>query len=120
LIDLALHFWENPDDKLLTGYRRLEGTIRERTRLNEHGTKLFAKAYAVSAPRLRWKDCSDGEMAGRANLFAGAFGAHRNPRAHKELKSNRVEQLSEFLLLNHLFRLERDSRVVRVARTKKS
>jgi len=43
------------------------------------------------------------------NLFTGAFGAHRNPRAHKELTSQNEELLAEFLLLNHLYRLERDT-----------
>ena len=43
---------------------------------------------------------------GRANLFAGSFGAYRNRRAHKEMKGQDNEVLSEFLLLNHLYRLE--------------
>jgi Protein of unknown function (Hypoth_ymh) len=112
ITDLAVHFWENPDEKLMTGYRRLEDTVRERTNLDDHGAKLFLKAFSVSAPRLQWQDCSEGEMTARANLFVGAYGTHRNPRAHRELGSSATEQVSEFLLLNHLFRLEQDSQVV--------
>jgi len=33
--------------------------------------------------------------------------AYRNPRAHREVEGYRTDQLAEFLLLNHLYRLER-------------
>ncbi len=108
-MDLALSFWENSDDKLLKRYRRLEDIIRERTGIDEHGVKLLSKAFSGTTPRLSWKDVDDGERAGRANLFTAAYMAHRNPRAHRELKTDSVEQLSEFLLLNHLYRLEKES-----------
>jgi len=110
IIDLALTFWENPDDKLLTGYRRLEDTIRARTGVEEFGRKLFSTVFNGKEPLLEWSYIDDSEASGRTNLFVGAFGAHRNPRAHKELKSDPVEQLSEFLVLNHLFRLLKESR----------
>jgi hypothetical protein len=109
IIDLALSFWENPDDKLLKGYRRLEDLVRERAGLDEHGAKLFAKAFAGLTARLYWKDLDDGEKAGRVNLFTGAYMAHRNPRAHRELQSDSDQQLTEFLLLNHLYRLEKEA-----------
>lgn len=107
--DLAIEFWDNPDDMLLKGYRRLEDTIRNRTNSTEHGQKLFAKVFNGKEPALYWKDLQESEKSGRANLFIGAYSAHRNPRAHRELKANLHEQLSEFLLLNHLFRLEREA-----------
>jgi len=107
--DLAIEFWDNPDDILLKGYRRLEDIIRERTKSTEHGQKLFAKVLNGKEPALYWDGLQESEKSGRANLFIGAYGAHRNPRAHRELKANLHEQLSEFLLLNHLFRLEREA-----------
>jgi hypothetical protein len=100
IIDLAISFWDNPDEKLLTGYRRLEDAVRERTGLSEHGSKLFRQAFQPSSAKLTWKGLDSGERAARADLFASAYSAHRNPRAHKEMKSDRLEQLSEFLLLN--------------------
>jgi hypothetical protein len=109
IIDLALSFWKNPDGNLLKGYRRLEDLVRERTGINEHGAKLFSKTFMGDTPGLYWKDLDSGEGVGRANLFTGAFTAHRNPRAHRELKTTSTEQLSEFLLLNHLYRLEKES-----------
>jgi hypothetical protein len=109
IMDLALSFWDGPDDKLMLGYRRLEDLVRERTGIAQHGTKLFSKAFSVSDGLLTWTDANDGERTGRMNLFAGTYAAHRNPRAHTELGGNAEELLAEFLLLNHLYRLERDA-----------
>jgi len=33
--------------------------------------------------------------------------AHRNPRAHRELEDNFHSKFTEFLLLNHLYLIER-------------
>jgi hypothetical protein len=108
IIDLAISFWENPDNNLLRGYRRLEDIVRRRTSLHESGAKLFSKAFNSSPPILSWQDLEDdGERAGRAQLFTGAYSAHRNRRAHREEGySDSNNQLAEFLLLNHLFCLE--------------
>lgn len=109
IADLALGFWQSPDDRILTGYKRLEGIIRKRTELKEHGAKLFSKAFSGETAQLCWKDMDEGEKTGRANLFTGAFMAHRNPLAHRETKYHPDQQLAEFLLLNHLYRLEREA-----------
>ena len=44
IADLALGFWQNPDDRILTAYKRLEDIIRKRTGLKEHGTKAFLES----------------------------------------------------------------------------
>ena len=106
--DLAISFWENPDDKLLTGYRRLEDIVRKRTGIKEHGAKLFSQAFEGAA-KLGWKKLNSGEQIGRGLLFKAAYMAHRNPRAHRELKEYAHEQLTEFLLLDNLFLLESKS-----------
>ena len=100
IADLALGFWQNPDDRILTAYKRLEDIIRTRTGLKGHGTKLFSKAFSGETAQLYWKDIDDGEKTGRANLFTGAFMAHRNPLAHRETKNYPDQQLTESLLLN--------------------
>lgn len=107
LMDLALSFWEAPSDRILTGYKRLEDTVRKRSGLREHGTKLFSQAFHGPPPRLHWVGVDPGEHAGRAQLFVNAFTAFRNPRAHRELTERIEDQLAEFLVLNQLFRLER-------------
>jgi hypothetical protein len=109
IVDLAISFWEAPDDRLLKGYRRLEDLVRERTKSSEHRAKLFSQAFIGSSPKLTWEAIDDTEKNGRGSLFTAAYMAHRNPRAHRELKTNQDAQLSEFLLLNHLFRLEKES-----------
>lgn len=109
ITDLAIRFWDGPDDCLLTGYRRLEDIVRERTGLDEHGAKLFSQAFQVATAKLVWKDLDSGEQDGRASLFTAAYKAYRNPRAHRELERHPNEQLAEFLLLNHLYLLVKES-----------
>jgi hypothetical protein len=109
ITDLALKFFQHPDDCLLTGYRRLEDILRKRSGIDEHGVKLFSEAFHGEKAKLGWKKLGDNERTGRANLFTGAYMAYRNPRAHKELEHRINEQLMEFLLLNQLYCLERDA-----------
>ena len=111
IIDLALKFWESPDDSLLKGYRRLEDLVRKRTGTDDHGIRLFTKAFAGPTPRLKWDGISDAEREGRLSLFVGVYKAHRNPRAHRESRSYSHDLLSEFLGLNHLYRLESEAKL---------
>jgi len=106
LADLALSFWEAPGDRLLTAWRRLEDAVRKRTSLDDHGSKLFSRAFLGDSALLRWPDKSAGEAEGSAQLFANGFKAYRNRRAHREVHDPPEEQLVEFLMLNQLFRLE--------------
>ncbi|MFZ0632267.1 MAG: TIGR02391 family protein [Acidobacteriaceae bacterium] len=109
IMDLALEFWKNPDNSLLDGYRRLEDTVRRRTGIAHHGTKLFSQAYNPDGGALTWAAIDEGERSGRMQLFTGTYAAHRNPRAHRQPKDRSAALLTEFLLLNHLYGLERDS-----------
>ncbi len=109
IVDLALSFWDEPDQKLLVGYRRLEEIVRKRTAIDGHGAKLFSRAFAPNDGRLAWKDINGGEHAGRMELFTSAYMAYRNRRAHRESSDSAETLLTEFLLLNHLYRLEKDS-----------
>lgn len=106
LSDLTLRFREAPEDALLQGFRRLEDTFRSRIKSDEHGAKLFSQAFQGDASPLLWPEIQPSEVVGRVNLFTGAYMAHRNPRAHKELPEETGSLLSEFLVLNHLFLLE--------------
>jgi hypothetical protein len=107
LVDLALELTENPGESVLTGYRRLEDIVRERTGLSgEGGNKLFSKAFQDDESKLYWPDLDNAELKGRALLFTGVYMAYRNKRAHKELDSSQEEIVREFLLLNELYVLE--------------
>lgn len=107
IIDLARTFWDDPDGKLLRGYRRLEDLVRKRTGLTESSAKLFSRVFTGKDAFLTWEVTNESEKAGRASLFTATYMAYRNPRAHKE--SPTTELLAEFLLLNQLYHLERQS-----------
>lgn len=110
IADLAKTFWEAPGDRIMDGYRRLEDTVRQRTGIDEHGQKLFSEAFLGTPPKLVWKGCGhENEQKGRAQIFAGAFMGYRNARAHREVDATIDQLLTEFILLNHLFRLEREA-----------
>ncbi|MAO65659.1 MAG: hypothetical protein CL666_11735 [Balneola sp.] len=109
LSDLAISFWESPDEKIMKGYRRFEDIIRKRTDLNSHGSKLFSEAFRGEDSKLTWDGLDPGELQGRVNLMTGSFMAYRNPRAHQENTHTLEDCLHEFLLLNHLFKLESES-----------
>jgi hypothetical protein len=114
LIDLAVSFWEDPDDRLFTGYRRLEDIVRARTNIAEHGSRLFAQAFGPSSGKLTWPGIDGGEHAGRLSLFTGTYMAYRNRRAHREAHDDGCSLLAELMLLNELYRLESQS-IERVA-----
>ena len=67
---------------------------------------MFRSAFDPQKGVLLWKGLAPAETESRLNLFSAAFGACRNPRAHKEINSSLQDQVSEFLLLNMLFRME--------------
>ncbi|MDP1530339.1 TIGR02391 family protein [Rhodoferax sp.] len=107
IADLALRFFDTPDDSILTGFRRLEDIVRKRLPPDAPNTRLFAQAFQSEKSTLVWKDVESGEQTGRGQLFTGAYMAYRNPRAHRELQGDPNELLAEFLLLNHLYMLEK-------------
>jgi Protein of unknown function (Hypoth_ymh) len=72
---------------------------------------LFSTAFNGDKPLLVWPDVGVSESKGRANLFNGISSAYRNPRAHQEAGGNSQDQLSELLLVNHLYRLESEAQL---------
>lgn len=109
--DLALDFFSDPDRSILTGFRRLEDLVRARLGSVEvQSGRVLAAAFVGGDSPFSWPDTSPGEHHGRANLFTGAYQAYRNPRAHGEMSSSPRNSLSEFLMLNHLYGLEKTAR----------
>jgi hypothetical protein len=107
IMDLAFVFWKNPDNSLLAGPRRLEDTVRERTGIAHHGTKLFSQAFNPDGA-LTWKDADSQE---RTRLSSSREPMPRTATlARTESRRTALAALlNEFLLLNHLYVLERDS-----------
>lgn len=110
LIELALSFNENPDNAIMSAYRKLESIVRERTGLhNESSTRLLKKAFQVNDSILHWVDLDSGESIGRASLFSNIFMAYRNNRAHQEPRHNLRDDIREFMLINQLYILESEA-----------
>lgn len=108
IIDLAINFFDNPDAKILTAFRRLEEIVKTRTNITDKfGSKLFLAAFQGDESPLYWKDEEKSEQAAKANLFSAIYGSYRNPRAHREVYSDNDGYLREFLLVNELFILEK-------------
>jgi hypothetical protein len=120
LMDLALSFWNAPNDKIFEAYRRLEDTIRSRTGIKEKSGRLFSNAFMGDRAKLRWRGCDDAEQAARGELFRATFTAFRNPRAHGQVGGNAEDKLTEFLLANQLFRLEREAVLSRPRKPKRN
>jgi len=113
ILDLVLSFEEQPDLSLLSGYRRLEGLVREKHEdlKGLSAAKLFSKAYQGENAILEWPDIDKSEIEGRASLFIGVFKTYRNKRSHHEQSDDMAIALREFLLLNELFLLESKARL---------
>ncbi len=107
IVDLATEFFNDPDRSILNAFRRLEDIIRLRLNTDASSTRLFAMAFQGEESHLTWPGLDSGEQKGRGQLFAAVYMAYRNPRAHKEVDSDRSAELAEFLLLNQLYLLER-------------
>ena len=110
LIEIALEFETNPDNAIMSGYRKIESIVRARTDLNnESSTKLFAKAFQGDDSILCWENLDSGESRGRAFIFTSVFMAYRNNRAHQEPCHNLSNDVREFMLINQLFVLESEA-----------
>lgn len=107
IVDLAFKFKTDPDNAILTAYKRLEGIIRRKIGGSEKsGSTLVSEAFLKDNSPLHWKGEHPSEQKGRAQLFVGSFMAYRNRRAHREIRLDKEDELREFLLVNELYRLE--------------
>lgn len=109
IMNLATDFWTDPSERILTGYKRFEDTLREKCQSVEHGRKLFARAFRDNDSILYWKELQHNEQATRANFIIESYSCFRNPRAHREINTGPENLLSEFLVLNQLFRFEKEA-----------
>lgn len=108
IIDLAISFWEGPDDRVMNGFRRLEDIVRARAESEESGCRLFKNEFSLKRGKLKWEHVSDREHAANLDLMMAIYRSCRNARAHGETgNKTRADLLTDFILLNHLYRLER-------------
>lgn len=112
LADLVIGFFENSNARLMTGYARLEVIIKNRIGINKSASELFQAAFGGGSPVLVWPDISRGEHEGKLLLFKSVYQTYRNRRAHNEIPPNEELDLTELLLLNNLYILERSAQTV--------
>lgn len=109
IADLALRFLLQPDEVIFLSFRRLEDIVRSRLKTDLSSSKLFSYAFIGDDSPLVLSGVDSSEIKGRGQLFTAAYMAYRNPRAHREIIASENELLTEFLMINHLFRLEKEA-----------
>jgi len=106
LNNIALNIFNNPIDTIREACSIVEITLKEKSGLDESGTKLFDSALKPRTGKLKIKNCDDyGEQAGLQFLAKGFYQLHRNPIMHKTkdmLNKSVKASISELLIANHL------------------
>jgi hypothetical protein len=109
LLDIATRFWMDPDGLLGRAYRGLEDLVRRRCGFNganDHGAKLFSKAFGHDKSPLVWRLNGEDSIC-YAPLFTATFSGFRNSRSHRDPGIESEHALArELLQLNQLYILE--------------
>lgn len=90
---------------VLAAMREVEDRVRHASRITgKSGVDLMRAAFGTSGP-LDDTTLPSGERKARADLFAGAFGVHRNPSGHQVVDYTDPQEAAEAVLLaNNLLR----------------
>lgn len=109
ILDLALKFNDDPNRSIFNAFIRLENIVQKRVNSDKHSSALFEYAFCTENPPLICKsgDKKASQAAGR--LFPNIYKAFRNEHAHNEVSKSLRTSISEFLLINELYLLERES-----------
>lgn len=106
---------DNADAELFKAARTLENVVKHRASAIDNSlnkataTILYRKVFNENNPILMWDGLSKGEIEGRKQLFIGSAQAMRNPRVHSMPSDDYKRDVEELMLLNMLFRYEKDS-----------
>jgi uncharacterized protein (TIGR02391 family) len=93
------------DQAVFAAFRVVEDRVRHHSQVaNEVGVKLMRASFSSGAP-LADPNLDRGEINGRADLFAGAMGVHRNATGHQIVDYSDPQEAAEAVLLaNNLLR----------------
>jgi uncharacterized protein (TIGR02391 family) len=113
-----------PDQAVFASLRAVEIRVRALDGYPDQiiGADLMNKAFGPSGP-LTDSSAAKGEQEGTRALFAGAFGALRNPAGHRQIDYDDLSEAAEAvqlasLLMRSLDRIE--AQLVAVGRTAKA
>jgi len=100
---------------VVAAMREVEDRVRHASRVaGKSGVDLMRAAFGTGGP-LDDPTLAGGERKARADLFAGAFGVHRNPSGHQAVDYSDPQEAAEAVLLannllRHLARAEHATR----------
>lgn len=95
------------DAAVLQAMKGVEVAVRKAAGLGNElvGVNLMTAAFREGGP-LADPAVEKGEQVARMNLFAGAYGAYRNPHAHRDVALENPDEAIEIVLLaNHFLRV---------------
>ena len=94
------------DVAVFQAMKAVEVAVRAATNIGKHGVDLMRLAFNPEKGMLTDYDVDGGERVARMELFAGAYGAYRNPHGHRDVPlEDPAEALEIILLANHLLRI---------------
>lgn len=94
------------DVAVFQAMKAVEVLVRAATGIRSHGVELMRAAFHAHTGPLTDMTAEVSERESRAHLFAGAYGAYRNPHAHRDVPlDDPVEAIEVILLANHLLRI---------------
>lgn len=106
---------DNADAELFKAARTLENSVKDKALAIDGSlkkataTNLYRKTFNENNPILTWNGLGNGEIEGRKHLFLGSAQAMRNPRVHSMLIDDYKRDIEELMMLNMLFRFEREA-----------
>lgn len=94
------------DVAVFQAMKAVEVAVRAATNISKSGVQLMREAFNPESGPLRDSSVEAGERVARMELFAGTYGAYRNPHAHRDVPlDDPTEAIEVILLANHLLRI---------------
>jgi uncharacterized protein (TIGR02391 family) len=92
------------DTAVFEAFKEVEVRVREAGGFtaSDHGTDLMRKAFHKDSGPLTDKNAEVAEREALAHLFAGAYGAYRNPHSHRNVELEAHEAAETIILASHL------------------